>query len=215
MRWYKGETDVVAKRLLGKVLCRRLAADTVLRGIIVEVEAYKHRDDAASHSARGRTSSNASMFLPAGHLYVYPIHAKYCLNIVTEREGRGAAVLIRAVEPLSGLDIMLRNRGLGSPPTKLSEWRSVSTGPGRLCQAFGVDRELDGVPLSSDSSNTQSQPVWLENTAAADARIRRRTTARIGLSQAKTLLLRHFVDGNRFVSGLAREHSRPRIDTLG
>ena len=139
-RFYSRRTDEVARDLLGKVLVRQLPDGARLAGVIVEVEAYLASDDPASHSARGQRVSNASMFQAAGTLYVYPIHAKYCLNVVTEAKGVGAAVLIRALQPTEGLDRMMQHRATESV-------RSLTTGPARLCQALQVDRSCDGEDL--------------------------------------------------------------------
>jgi DNA-3-methyladenine glycosylase len=109
-------------------------------GVIVEVEAYDHEDPAA-HGFRGRTERNASMFGPPGHAYVYRSYGiHWCLNFVCEEVGVANAVLIRALEPLAGLDAMRQRRGLDSP-------RLLCAGPGRLCQALGVTRAHDGLPL--------------------------------------------------------------------
>jgi len=99
--FFDASTLTIAKRLLGKRLVRQLP-EGLVAGWIVETEAYHWRGDAACHTSRSITKSNRAMFGPPGTLYVYPIHAKYCMNIVTEREGRGAAVLIRAIEPTDG-----------------------------------------------------------------------------------------------------------------
>jgi DNA-3-methyladenine glycosylase len=109
-------------------------------GPIVEVEAYDHEDPAA-HGYGGRTERNASMFGPPGHAYVYRSYGvHWCLNFVCEQEGSASAVLIRALEPRHGLDVMRARRGLDDP-------RLLCAGPGRLCQALGVTREHDGLPL--------------------------------------------------------------------
>ena len=116
-----------------------LLADGV-GGPIVELEAYDHEDPAA-HGYRGRTERNASMFGPPGHAYVYRSYGiHWCLNFVCEQEGSASAVLIRALEPTSGVDEMRARRGLDDP-------RLLCAGPGRLCQALGITREHDGLPL--------------------------------------------------------------------
>ena len=137
--FYDRPTDLVARELLGKALLRRLDGRW-LGGWIVETEAYLPSGDLASHSARGKTPGNAAMFGPPGTLYVYPIHAKYCMNTVTEAEGFGSAVLIRAIEPVWGIEQMQENRGT-------DDLRRLSRGPAMLCQALGVDRSFDTVDL--------------------------------------------------------------------
>ncbi len=168
--FFEGSTAAVAQRLLGKLLVRRLSNGQRLSGIIVEVEAYVSEGDPACHSHRGPTPRNASMFLSAGTLYVYSIHTRYCLNVVTEAAGRGSAVLIRALQPLEGLEAMALLRGVEVPDELASDpsengpshsrrtaWlRSLTTGPGRLCQALAVDRLHDGLELP------QADTIWVE-----------------------------------------------------
>jgi DNA-3-methyladenine glycosylase len=127
----------VAPDLLGVTL---LVED--VGGPIVEVEAYD-REDPASHGFRGRTARNASMFGPPGHAYVYRSYGiHWCVNLVCAEEGRPEAVLLRALEPAHGVDEMRRRRGLADP-------RLLCAGPGRLCQALGIGREHDGLPLDA------------------------------------------------------------------
>jgi DNA-3-methyladenine glycosylase len=122
----------------------RVLAGERLSGRIVETEAYVGESDDASHASPGPTERNASMYGPPGHAYVYLIYGMYhCFNIVTERGGLPAAVLVRALEPLEGLDVMSRQRG----PVAANDVTKLTSGPGRLCQALVIDRSHDGVDL--------------------------------------------------------------------
>ncbi len=147
--FYARSAVEVAPDLLGKVLVREIEGRR-LTGRIVEVEAYLGSEDAASHAFRGPTPRNRSMFGPPGHAYVYLIYGMHhCLNIVTGPEGDGQAVLIRALEPLEGIEIMRARRG-GVPD------RRLTNGPGKLCQALGIDKRLDGHDLCL------GETLWLE-----------------------------------------------------
>lgn len=192
-------TAVVAAELLGKALVSVLPDGQRVSGLIVEVEAYLNEHDEASHSAPGPNKKNASMFGPPGTLYVYAIHAKHCLNVVTEQEGCGAAVLIRALEPWEGQTRMAEHR-------RLTTYRpaDLTTGPGRLCQALGIDRRHDGLDLVT------SPRMFLEHVSAVPQQWSVCRGPRIGISRSQELPLRWFIDGQRFVSGLARDHSRGR-----
>ena len=137
--FYLQETTAVAQQLLGCILVRRVEGVS-LSGKIVETEAYI-ANDPANHGFRGCTKRNATMFGPPGRAYIYRIHNSYCLNAVTQPKGVAEAALIRAVEPLDGLEFMRRAR-------KRTELKDLTTGPGKLCQALALDTELDGVPLT-------------------------------------------------------------------
>ncbi|GIW97802.1 MAG: putative 3-methyladenine DNA glycosylase [Pirellulaceae bacterium] len=209
-RFFARTPQRVAPELLGKTIVRQLPSGEILRGVIVETEAYLASDDPASHSARGLTRKNRSMFRAGGTLYVYAIHSRHCMNVVTQRENVGSAVLIRAVEPLEGWFRMAAARGVQQAPTNSTRWaswaRQLTTGPGRLCQALDVCRLLDGVDL------TTSDQVWIEDTPSELRAVRwaTRRGPRIGITRAQELALRYFIDGHRCVSGCARDHTRGR-----
>jgi DNA-3-methyladenine glycosylase len=138
-RFYARSSLEVARDLIGRLLVRTLPGQRLV-GRIVEAEAYQEGDP-ASHSFRGRTQRTEVMFGRPGHLYVYFTYGMhYCMNVVTGREGEGSAVLLRAAEPLEGLDWMRDRRGM-------EEARLLCAGPGRLTQAFGVDRTHNGIDL--------------------------------------------------------------------
>ncbi len=136
-------STTVAPDLLGRVLVRLLPDGSRLAARLVEVEAYRE-DDPASHSFRGPTPRNRVMFGRPGHLYVYFTYGMhFCSNVVTGRDGEGSAVLLRAAEPLVGLEVMAAKRGLVEP-------RLLCSGPARLTQAFGIGRSEDGLDLVRD-----------------------------------------------------------------
>lgn len=174
----------VAQRLLGCVLERELDSQ-ILTGRIVETEAY-HQADAASHSYKGRTLRTDVMFGPAGHAYVYFTYGMhYCLNIVADREGVGAGVLIRAIEPLDGLDVM-RHLRQGKPDKQLTN------GPGKLCQALAIDGSFNGHDLTKAPLRLQVRPpLPLERIVQ---------TTRIGISKDIHRPWRFYERGNVFVS---------------
>jgi DNA-3-methyladenine glycosylase len=152
-------------------------------GPIVEVEAYDSEDPAA-HGFRGQTPRNASMFGPPGHAYVYRSYGiHWCLNLVCEDEGRAAAVLIRALEPQNGLDVIRERRGLDDP-------RLLCAGPGRLCQALGVTREHDGLALDQPPFELRAREEPVEVIAGL----------RIGISVATESPWRYGAAGSRYLS---------------
>lgn len=181
-----GLAERVAPRLLGCLLERELNGQKLV-GRIVETEAYD-QTDAASHSYRGRTPRTEVMFGPSGHLYVYFTYGMhYCMNVVCGPEGEGGAVLIRAVEPLEGVEMMSLNRG-GRAGVELAN------GPAKVCQAFAVDKAFNGHDL-------HTAPLRLILTPTREQRNFVQTT-RIGISQAKDVPWRFYERGNRYVSKL-------------
>ena len=181
-KFYSRPTIGVAKDLLGKVLVHGETS-----GIIVETEAYLGGDDLASHSARGLTDRTRVIFGPPGFAYVYLIYGMYeCLNIVAEPDGQAGCVLIRAIEPVSGIDLMKQRR----PAAKRLE--SLTNGPGKLTLALGITRDHYGVDMTAGTLVVQrpSKP----------AAFRIKTTPRIGITHCADMRLRFLVDGNPFVS---------------
>jgi DNA-3-methyladenine glycosylase len=169
--FYLDPPDLVAQKLLGKLLVRGAKV-----GRIVEVEAYFGESDPASHSFPGKTARNAVLFGPPGHAYVYFIYGMhYCLNVSCEPEGQPGGVLFRALEPICGL--------------KLS-----TSGPGRLCKAFGITRSRDnGVDFTSPSSDLQIQD---DGYSVNDILI----TPRIGITKEASRPARFLIAGNPYVS---------------
>ena len=177
--------DLAAPRLLGCYLLSRIGG-TLTGGRIVETEAYLGAHDPASHAAErvGRTSRNAAMFGPAGTAYVYFIYGMHwCCNVVTGDEGDPQAVLIRAIEPVFGVDVMARRRGIA---------RNLTNGPARLCQALGIGGDMNGHPL-------HREPLLL---FATPARPRHEigVSGRVGVSRAAKWPLRFFISGHPDVS---------------
>jgi len=185
-RSFAAPTADVARQLLGNYLLRRLDSGTWIGGKIVETEAYLHRDDPASHSYRGQTRRNAAMFSPPGFVYVYTIHAKHCLNFSTEAEGTGAAVLIRALEPIWGIEEMRQKR-------EKNDLRSLAGGPAMLCQALSIDLRHNGTELASAD--------WLAVIAGEElSPTQIVVTSRIGVGRGAALPLRFVIAGTRFAS---------------
>jgi DNA-3-methyladenine glycosylase len=183
------DTVALARFLLGKVLVRQLPAGTAMMGRIVETEAYLETDPAC-HAFRGMTPRNRSLFLEVGHAYVYLCYGtSYLLNVSSERSGEGAGVLLRALQPLSGIEHMRLSRKSGGA-------RDLARGPGRLTAALQVDRRHDGVDLF------RRGPLWIGSDGAPVAAIGQST--RIGLTKGADAVLRYFVAGNDYLSGSRR-----------
>lgn len=189
--FYLRSPEVVAPALLGKLLIRRYGSECLV-GRIVEDEAYLGADDPAAHAFVGRTARNDVLFGPPGRAYVYFIYGMhYCLNVSCEPDGKAGSVLIRAIEPIAGLKQMAAFRNLPSS----APGRLLTSGPGRLCQAFGITRpEHNGVDLTSPESELQ---IADDGSKAPPVEV----SPRIGIRKAAALPLRFHVRGNRFVSG--------------
>ena len=198
--FYLAAPDIVGPRLLGKLLIRRLGDHTIV-GRIVEVEAYIGKDDPAAHAFGGRTKRNAVLFGPPGHAYVYFVYGMhYCLNVSCEPEGQAGSVLIRALEPVAGIEEMTQLRGL-APGTDL---RLLTSGPGRLCQALDITRpEQDGSDLTDSGSG-----LYIADDGYAPPGIA--VTPRIGIRKAAERPLRYYIEGNRFVTRSAKIKAIPQ-----
>ena len=179
------DTVSLARFLIGKIVVRE-TAEGVVSGRIVETEAYVV-GDAAGHAYRGMTPRNRSLFLERGHAYVYLANgSSNILNVSSEMPGVGAGVLIRALEPLEGIPIMQRNRGI-------ERLRDLARGPGRLTAALRVDRRLDGLDLCREG------PLWLRRCDAEAGEIGQ--SIGIGIAREAHRLLRFYLRGSPFVSG--------------
>ncbi len=184
--FFKGTTEEVAKKLLGKILVR-IIKGKILSGKIVETEAYLDENDFASHSAVGMTERNKVMFGEAGLVYVYFTYGMhYCFNVVTGETGKGSAVLIRSLEPIDGIDLMKKFR-------QKNDVHILTNGPAKLCQALKIDRRLNGIDLKTSKEIFIAEP---EDNEKLDIVI----TKRIGIKKSQDLPLRFYVKENKFVS---------------
>ncbi len=179
------DTAKLARYLIGKMVVRTLA-EGIVAGRIVETEAYVIGDP-ASHAYRGITPRNKVLFLERGYAYVYLAYGvSFMLNVSSEAAGVGGGVLIRAIEPTYGVAIMQQNRGV-------ERLQDLTRGPGRLCQALKIDRQLDGADLCA------AGPLWLGSDGERSGSIGE--SIRIGINRAADRVLRFYVRGNPFVSG--------------
>lgn len=182
----------VAPALLGKKLVtwawdRRRARRREVSGMIVEVEAYHQYGDFASHSWRGLTKRNQPMFMQGGHCYVYFIYGMhYCVNVVTEMAGIGAAVLIRAMQPLKGVDVMQRRR-------KTEDLKALLSGPGKICQAFGIRPAFSGDDFLSSGRIRLRNFRHIPFSQIAQSK-------RVGISRSRHLPWRFTIKDNPWVS---------------
>ncbi len=203
--FYLRNTIKVAKDLLGKYLIRKLGRKHLV-GKIVEVEAYLHNDP-ASHSYRGKTKRNEVMFRQGGHLYVYFTYGMhFCCNVVTEDEGKGCAVLIRAVEPMENIELMKTHRKIGTTKNIFN----LTNGPAKLCQAFGLSRNENGTDLCGEqiwigeiniSKNLNlSAHTRSESMGQAGQKSKISSSSRIGITNGYEHQWRFYFKENRWVS---------------
>lgn len=183
--FYERDTATVARELLGKVLVHR-ASEGLTSGKIVEVEAYYGKGDPASRASRKRTRLNEIMWWHGGLAFVYMVHARWLFNVTTEREGVPGAVLIRGLEPVTGVNLMQRRR-------PVSNERELTSGPGRLTQAMGITRAHHGLDLTDPRSELAIVEGEVE-------RFEVTSSHRIGVSRDIERELRFYVRGNPFVS---------------
>ncbi|ABF43712.1 DNA-3-methyladenine glycosylase [Candidatus Koribacter versatilis Ellin345] len=188
--FFNRDPRIVGRELLGKVLLRR-EGRAILAGRIVECEAYLGADDAAAHSAAGKTARNAVLFGPPGYAYVYFIYGNhFCLNVSCLPDGQAGGILFRALEPIAGVERMAANRQL-----EPSQLRLIASGPGRLAEALAVTRDRDnGKDMVSPKSDLR---IVDDGFGAVEVR----ETPRIGITKSADLPLRYIVAGSPFVSG--------------
>jgi DNA-3-methyladenine glycosylase len=192
-KFYDRDPRDVSRDLLGKVLVRNEGNYHIV-GRIVEVEAYLGSDDPAAHAAAGRTARNDVLFGPPGRAYVYFIYGNHwCFNVSCLPDGVAGGVLFRALEPIEGIEEMAHARGTRVKSER--DLRLLTSGPGRLAEAFGITRGRDnGKELFSANSD-----LWIADDGSPPPRIA--ITARIGITKAAEVPLRFVILGNKFVSG--------------
>jgi DNA-3-methyladenine glycosylase len=191
--FYDRDPREVSHDLLGKILVRR-EGRKLLKARVVEVEAYLGADDPAAHAAAGRTARNDVLFGSPGRAYVYFIYGSHwCFNVSCLPDGIAGGVLFRALEPLEGIDAMAKARGVTIQGPR--DLRLLTSGPGRLAEAFGITRARDnGKDLTSAKSD-----LWIADDGSPSPRVA--TTVRIGITKAADMPLRYVIPGNPFVSG--------------
>jgi DNA-3-methyladenine glycosylase len=200
--FYDRPTELVARELLGAIL-EHESPEGVASGRIMETEAYLGPDDPACHAVAGRTERTWHLHGPPGTAYVYFIYGvHWCFNAVTREEGHGSAVLVRAIEPVRGLDLMKQRRG------GVRRDIDLTNGPGKLCQALGIDGALDGARLDRGPLRIRAGDAVSNH----DVEV----TARVGITRAADWPLRWFVRGNPYVSsgrpGIAKPRRRATAD---
>ncbi|MGB8130720.1 MAG: DNA-3-methyladenine glycosylase [Candidatus Angelobacter sp.] len=193
--FFNRDPRIVARELLGKLIVRRVGRKQ-LAGRIVEVEAYLGAGDLAAHAVAGNTARNAVLWGPPGHAYVYFIYGvHYCLNISCLPAGEAGCILIRALEPVSGIAEMAKARELADLDlTSIRELRKLASGPGKLCAALAITRPRDnGKDMLSPRSDLQ---VMSDSFRAQDVAV----TPRIGITKSAEMPLRYVISNSPFVS---------------
>ncbi len=180
--FYSKDTKKVAREILGKILVHKTEGGT-LKGKIVEVEAYLGLDDPGAIGFRRVKSIPQALLMPAGYTFVYFTYGNHWMLNVNAKTGKLGAVLIRALEPLEGIEIMKKNRGIDNG-------KNLTNGPGKLTKAFGIDERHNGLDLTGDE-------LFVED---SDERVDVAKSTRIGISKGKSKLLRFYIKGNKFVS---------------
>jgi DNA-3-methyladenine glycosylase len=183
--FYERDTSEVARALLGKSLVRR-GHEGLTSGKIVETEAYYGKGDPASRASRGKTKMNEIMWGPASRAFVYMVHAQWLFNVTTEREGVPGAVLIRALEPLEGIELMQKRRGMEFE-------RDLTSGPGKLTKAMAITKAHHGLDLTNPNGELMIIEGKPQNLSIVSSH-------RIGVSADLERKLRFYIEGNPFVS---------------
>jgi len=184
--FYRQDVIDLARNLLGKYFVKSDSGQ-LLAGKIVETEAYHEEGDESCRASRGKTSRNEVMFGPPGVLYVYFTYGMhYCMNIVAEGENTAVAILIRAMEPVQGIDTMIKNRG------GKHDLYNLASGPAKLCQAFGIDKKYNGYNLTGGNIFIADAPPIAEKDIVV--------AKRIGISKAVDHPWRFYIRGSKFVS---------------
>ena len=189
--FYRRDLITVAKELLGKVLVKQNSKN-ILAAKIVEVEAYDGNIDKAAHSYGGKTERNKVMFNEGGFLYVYLSYGvHHCCNVVTGIENNGSAVLIRAVEPLKGIDLMIKNR-FSRKLKNDKEIINLTSGPGKVCKAFGINKKYSGMDLTGNKIFLLDKPKLKSSEIGI--------SKRIGISKSTDYPWRFYIKENEYVS---------------
>jgi len=190
-KFYTRDVHIVAKELLGKFLIRKIGRKHLI-GKIVEVEAYDGSVDEAAHTYGGKTKRNEVMFNEGGFLYVYFTYGMhFCSNVVAGKLNEGKAVLLRAVEPVNGIELMAINR-FGKKDISAVELKNLTNGPAKICRAFSIARSKNGTDLTGKEIFILDSPKLSKNKIAA--------SARIGIKKSVDLPWRYYIKNNSFLS---------------